>query len=141
MLAFENCGIYPLNRSKISVLNTEISLTHTNTPLPKYMRSSSLISVVPQTPGSSLPDLSSPDVCTPKNRLDSIMKQFESTSSEIANLFIMTINENISNLVHKGLEWTAPCILRAIKDQQHEEELIEYLSKLLNKITKTGYLI
>ena len=49
------------------------------------MRSSSLISVVPQTPGSSLPDLSSPDVCTPKNRLDSIMKQFESTSSEIAH--------------------------------------------------------
>ena len=40
VLAFENCEIYPLNRSKITVLNTEISLTHTNTPLPNYMRSS-----------------------------------------------------------------------------------------------------
>ena len=41
----------------------------------------------------------------------------------------MTINENISNLVHKGLEWTGPCILRAIKYQQHEEELIAYLNE------------
>ena len=93
--AFENCRILPLNRSKITITKTALSLTCTNTPLLKYMNTSS----TPHRPFVHNVSYLNNDFSKPPNQLESIMKQFESASSEISH----NLKNSISQLFREKI--------------------------------------
>ena len=78
--AFENCGIYPLNRSKISIEKTNISVTFSSTPISKQVENSPLSTSSPQSSSQC-----TSFVCTPRTMTRTPLSTRD-TNSKIANL-------------------------------------------------------
>ena len=67
-----------------------------------------------------------------RNKLENteIKKQDKENKKQLADHYLKTINEHISNSVDKSLEWTGSCILKSFRNQKIDEELIDYLKEL-----------